>query len=654
MTPPRPTSRPSQRTPATGSRSPTSRPATTAITGTAAMRSPAVPESTSRPAREMKNHGPTISSPANPTPAPHRPRSTPKPPRRSAKGSRTSAPTTVRARTTAAGETSATAILMRKYGVPHTTPTASRRAHPRLLTGWMLRERGRRAGAPRGSDLLARAPRPAGGPRARGSRGRARGPTERGLLRGRRRVARARPARAAPRRAVPRRRDPARAPSRTSRGRSRARRARNVGRRARARAGPSPARPCAAPRRGARRDGGTLRVRPRRRVPRASRTGSRPPRSRSLRRGRGHATRSRRGRAPRSPWPQRRGAGRAARRRARGVWPCRDPKVLTPVGQTLLYNTVTTHRGGPRARAHRPGPHHRSRRPAHRRRDRERWGLPATCAALGPRLHAVPARVLPRRARARGSARHARARVPPAEPRDPARGLRRVARLERCPRRGGAHVGRVLRGRRRERAHDAGPRDRAAVARCRFPRGGRPDARGGTADRVTSHDTERSLPRGTRGGHYGGGVAARTSSPGRSAPAERASGAKSSSRPAGRGERGSRAPKQRSLPVRIVRGAWMGGAHLVGGTARRVGQGARDLDPAHRRDGIAFFLLALAIVVAAREWWGLEGTAGEVIHAVVGGTFGQVGVVVPLLLLGAAVRLMRHPDRTQENSRVTI
>ena len=104
----------------------------------------------------------------------------------------------------------------------------------------------------------------------------------------------------------------------------------------------------------------------------------------------------------------------------------------------------------------------------------------------------------------------------------------------------------------------------------------------------------------------------------------------------------------------MVRGAWMGGAHLVGGTARRVGQGARDLDPAHRRDGVAFTLLALAVVVAAREWWGLEGPVGEVIHAIVGGTFGLVGVVVPILVLVSAVRLMRHPDRTQENSRVTI
>nr|WP_311836106.1 DNA translocase FtsK [Cellulomonas fimi] len=98
----------------------------------------------------------------------------------------------------------------------------------------------------------------------------------------------------------------------------------------------------------------------------------------------------------------------------------------------------------------------------------------------------------------------------------------------------------------------------------------------------------------------------------------------------------------------------MGGAHLVGGTARRIGRGARDLDPAHRRDGIAFTLLGLAVVVAAREWWGLEGTAGQVVHAVVAGTFGRVGLALPLVLLALAIRLMRHPDRTQATSRVSI
>ncbi len=104
----------------------------------------------------------------------------------------------------------------------------------------------------------------------------------------------------------------------------------------------------------------------------------------------------------------------------------------------------------------------------------------------------------------------------------------------------------------------------------------------------------------------------------------------------------------------MVRGLWMGSAHLVGGTARRVGRGARDLDPAHRRDGLAFTLLGLAVVVAAREWWGLSGSAGDAVHAVVAGTFGVVGVAVPLLLLGTAVRLMRHPERVESNGRMGI
>lgn len=104
----------------------------------------------------------------------------------------------------------------------------------------------------------------------------------------------------------------------------------------------------------------------------------------------------------------------------------------------------------------------------------------------------------------------------------------------------------------------------------------------------------------------------------------------------------------------MVRGVWMGGAHLVGGAARHIGQGARELDPALRRDGIAFALLGLAVIVAAREWWGLSGTAGDVIHNAVAGTFGTVGLVVPVLLLAGAVRLMRHPDRVQANGRMGI
>src|SRR6478609_9404034 len=120
-----------------------------------------------------------------------------------------------------------------------------------------------------------------------------------------------------------------------------------------------------------------------------------------------------------------------------------------------------------------------------------------------------------------------------------------------------------------------------------------------------------------------------------------------------------RAPARRPAsrppwPVRAVRGLWLGAAHGVGAVTRKIGKGARELDPAHRRDGVAFFLLALAVVVAAREWWGISGTFGTVVHAVVAGTFGLAGVAVPVLLLWLAVRIMRHPERAQANSRVAI
>src|SRR3954452_24709055 len=114
----------------------------------------------------------------------------------------------------------------------------------------------------------------------------------------------------------------------------------------------------------------------------------------------------------------------------------------------------------------------------------------------------------------------------------------------------------------------------------------------------------------------GGRVTRATRTPQRRRPAGR------SGRPTARGS----APRGPAwglpLPVRAIAGVWMGTAHLVGGTARKVGSGARELDPAHRRDGLGLLLIGLAIVVAAREWWGLPGRVGDGVHAVVAGTFG--------------------------------
>src|SRR4051812_35677319 len=141
----------------------------------------------------------------------------------------------------------------------------------------------------------------------------------------------------------------------------------------------------------------------------------------------------------------------------------------------------------------------------------------------------------------------------------------------------------------------------------------------------------------------------------------RSSSRRSGSRGSGRGPP-ARKPVKRSPTGGVIlsslgRGAralWLGTAHLVGWLARRIGRTARDLDPAHRRDGIGLCLLGLATIVASVEWWGLRGGVGRVVHAVVAGTFGRVGLVVPLLLLGLGVRLLRHPEDAESGGRIGI
>ena len=51
------------------------------------------------------------------------------------------------------------------------------------------------------------------------------------------------------------------------------------------------------------------------------------------------------------------------------------------------------------------------------------------------------------------------------------------------------------------------------------------------------------------------------------------------------------------LPLRAIRGTWMGMAHVAGGAVRRVGHSARELEPEHRRDGFGF---ALALMTWAK------------------------------------------------------
>jgi DNA segregation ATPase FtsK/SpoIIIE, S-DNA-T family len=89
---------------------------------------------------------------------------------------------------------------------------------------------------------------------------------------------------------------------------------------------------------------------------------------------------------------------------------------------------------------------------------------------------------------------------------------------------------------------------------------------------------------------------------------------------------------------------WLGIAGGVGAGARRIGQGARDLEPEHRRDGGGLFLIALAVVVAASVWWQLPGSVFAGTRAVVAGSVGLVAWFVPLMLCYVAWRNLRDPE----------
>src|SRR6266702_4153954 len=103
-----------------------------------------------------------------------------------------------------------------------------------------------------------------------------------------------------------------------------------------------------------------------------------------------------------------------------------------------------------------------------------------------------------------------------------------------------------------------------------------------------------------------------------------------------------------------VAAVWMELATGVGHVARLFGDSARDLDPAHRRDGAGLAVLASAIVAAATAWWRLGTPVGRALTALTRGTFGVGSWTLPILLALLAWRLLRHPDKNAHTGRMVI
>ncbi|MFJ9928701.1 DNA translocase FtsK [Streptomyces misionensis] len=133
--------------------------------------------------------------------------------------------------------------------------------------------------------------------------------------------------------------------------------------------------------------------------------------------------------------------------------------------------------------------------------------------------------------------------------------------------------------------------------------------------------------------------------PAKKAPARKAAAKKVPPRPA---------PSPTGGLFRLVRALWLGLAHAVGAVFRGIGQGARNLDPAHRKDGVALLLFGIALIVAAGTWADLKGPVGDLVEVLVTGAFGRLDLLVPILLAVIAVRLIRHPEKPEANGRIVI
>ncbi|MEU9116857.1 DNA translocase FtsK [Streptomyces sp. NPDC048483] len=136
-------------------------------------------------------------------------------------------------------------------------------------------------------------------------------------------------------------------------------------------------------------------------------------------------------------------------------------------------------------------------------------------------------------------------------------------------------------------------------------------------------------------------TAAAKRAPAKKAPAKKAAAAKP-------------APSPTGGIYRVVRACWLGAAHGIGAVFRHFGRGAKNLDPAHRKDGLALLLLGLALVIAAGTWSNLSGPVGDLVELLVTGAFGRLDLVVPILLGVIAIRLMRHPEQPEANGRIVI
>jgi DNA segregation ATPase FtsK/SpoIIIE, S-DNA-T family len=108
---------------------------------------------------------------------------------------------------------------------------------------------------------------------------------------------------------------------------------------------------------------------------------------------------------------------------------------------------------------------------------------------------------------------------------------------------------------------------------------------------------------------------------------------------------------------RVLARLWLLLGMLAGTLARAVGRNAataRELDPAHRRDGAGLAALAAAVVSAMAVWFSSAGALGRAVTACYRFGIGNAAVLLPVLLAGWAVHLLRQQPQPERRGRLLV
>ena len=98
-------------------------------------------------------------------------------------------------------------------------------------------------------------------------------------------------------------------------------------------------------------------------------------------------------------------------------------------------------------------------------------------------------------------------------------------------------------------------------------------------------------------------------------------------------------------------------ALVVGGVARSAGRNAataRDLEPEHRRDGVALGVLAFGLISIVAVWFRAAGPIGHGLAVALRAVLGNGALLLPVILIAAAAHLLRQAPEHNSRGRMIV